>query len=43
MNSIIIWGMGKMGKAYVDSLISGGIKKERIRLVDSNTGGGIMA
>lgn len=37
MNNIIIWGMGKYGKAYVDALISCGIKKEKIRLADSNS------
>lgn len=37
MGNIIIWGVGKYGKAYVDALISCGVRKDRIRLADSNS------
>lgn len=36
MENIIIWGTGKYGKAYVDTLVSCGIRKEKISLVDAN-------
>ena len=37
MKNIVIYGAGKLGKAYVDRLLACGMQRETLRLVDTNS------
>lgn len=37
MKNLIVYGAGKQGKVYVDRLLTCGMQREKLRLVDSNS------